>query len=100
MTNKLIAPLSLALAFAIATPALAVPFCVGGSANGIGAEIIIGGKMKEADRMEFALMALRRQGVDATRVEIWNGCYRAFVRNGSGGEVMEFYDPDTLRQVF
>lgn len=100
MSKKLIAPISVMLALVIATPALAVPFCVGGSKNGIGLEIIIGGKMKEADRMEFALMALRKKGVDATRVEIWNGCYRAFVRSGSGGEVMEFYDPDTLQQVY
>jgi hypothetical protein len=45
-------------------------------------------------------MELNQQGVDATRVEKWNGCLRAFVRQPGGGEIMQFFDPQTLRQVF
>jgi len=48
---------------------------------------------------EFDLQRLRRIGVEATSVERWNGCLRAFVRTASGGSTMEFYDPGTLRRV-
>jgi len=59
-----------------------------------------GGQVSESDENRFDLMELRRRGVDATRVERWNGCIRAFVRQPGGGERMEFYDPNTFRQVW
>ncbi|MDB5473044.1 MAG: hypothetical protein JWP99_347 [Devosia sp.] len=42
---------------------------------------------------------LREIGVPARSVERWNGCLRAFVETASGGQIMEFYDPVTLRRV-
>lgn len=45
------------------------------------------------------LRRLRSVGVYANSVERWNGCIRAYVPNGSGGESMEFYDPATLQRL-
>lgn len=93
--------LVLALAVSAAPlPAVAAPFCNGGG-NGLHIEMEFGfgDRMTEADQASFDLMKLRRRGVDATRVERWNGCLRAWVRQPEGGETMEFYDPLTLRPV-
>jgi hypothetical protein len=59
----------------------------------------IGEPYTEQERNQFDLMALQQQGVDATRVERWNGCIRAFVRKPEGGEEMQFFDPDTYVRV-
>jgi hypothetical protein len=53
----------------------------------------------EDDILDYQLDQLRLRGVDATRVEKWNGCLRAFVRQPGGGEIMEFYDPHSYRRV-
>jgi len=45
------------------------------------------------------LRELQSRGVDATSVEDWNGCIRAFVRQPSGGEIMEYYDPNTFERL-
>ena len=45
------------------------------------------------------LRELRSRGVDATSVEDWNGCIRAFVRQPGGGEIMEYYDPNTFQRL-
>jgi len=85
-----------------AAPAQAVPFCTD-SGYGEGFELEFGlefGRTSTEQRNLFDLMELRRRGVDASRVERWNGCIRAYVRQPSGGEVMEFYDPNTYQQVF
>ncbi|WP_240233497.1 hypothetical protein [Devosia lacusdianchii] len=42
---------------------------------------------------------LREVGVVATSTERWNGCIRAYVTQPEGGQVMEFYDPATLRRL-
>ena len=42
---------------------------------------------------------LRAEGIKATSVEDWNGCYRAFVTTSDGGQKMEFFDPQTLQRV-
>jgi hypothetical protein len=58
------------------------------------------GDITEQDEANFDLMRLRRVGVDATSVEYWNGCIRAWVRSDNGvGEHMEFYHPRTLERV-
>ncbi|HEY0032550.1 MAG TPA: hypothetical protein VGB81_04735 [Devosia sp.] len=49
------------------------------------------------DRMDT--QRLRDIGVPARSVERWNGCMRAFVETADGGQVMEFYDPATLRRL-
>jgi hypothetical protein len=45
------------------------------------------------------LKELRSRGVDASSVEDWNGCIRAFVRQPNGGEIMEYYDPNTYQRL-
>lgn len=85
---------------ALSVPAVAAPFCTGGAGVNLSFGFMIGPQYTEEDRANLAMMQLRRHGVDATRVEFWNGCLRAYVRKPGGGEVMEFYDPDTFRQVY
>lgn len=99
MKPKTLAIVLLALALT-AGPAAAAPFCTGGTGVNLSFGFMIGSKYTETDRAELALMELRRHGVDATRVEFWNGCLRAFVRQPGGGEKMEFYDPDTFQQLY
>lgn len=102
MNIKTLALVLLALP-AMSAPAAAVPFCTGGTGvtsdfnTSFGIRI---GRYTEEERGELARQQLRQRGVDATRVEFWNGCLRAYVRQPGGGEAMEFYDPTTFRQVF
>lgn len=42
---------------------------------------------------------LRAVGINATSVERWNGCMRAYVKAEDGSQAMQFYDPVTLRRV-
>lgn len=90
-----------ALVLLAAAPTQAAPFCVGYGAPGIELEFGLEfGRMSTDQRNLFDLMALRRRGVDASRVDRWNGCIRAYVRQPGGGERMEFYDPNNYQQVF
>lgn len=85
----------------LALPAAAVPFCTGGGPGlhfSFGASI--GKRLSQNDVDEFDLMQLRRLGVDASSVERWNGCIRAFVRKPGGGEEMQFFDPNSYRRVY
>lgn len=80
---------------------MAAPFCDGAFESGlVEFGFSIGGKMSAEDRDDFDLMHLRQRGVDATRVERWNGCIRAFVRKADGGEEMQFFEPGTYRPVY
>lgn len=79
--------------------AFAVPFC-DGSSEGLSFNLSIGGKYSDDERNSFDMMHLRQRGVDATRVERWNGCIRAFVRKPGGGEEMQFFEPGSYRQVY
>lgn len=80
---------------------MAAPFCDGAFESGtVEFGFSIGGKMSAEDRDDFDLMHLRQRGVDATRVERWNGCIRAFVRKPGGGEEMQFFEPGTYRPVY
>jgi hypothetical protein len=83
-----------------ATPALALS-CYGGT-QGVGISLNFRfGDITESDAANFDLMRLQRAGVDASSVEYWNGCIRAWVRNDDGrGEHMEFYNPRTLERVY
>ena len=85
---------------ATAVSAVAAPFCTGAAGVNLSFGFMIGSQYTEEDRTDLAQIELRRRGVDATRVEFWNGCLRAYVRRPGSGEVMEFYDPDTYEQVF
>lgn len=93
-----LAPLALTL---LATPAFAVTCDDTGNESAIGFQFgfHLGEPYTEADQAEFDRMELRRHGVEATRVERWNGCLRAWVEQPGGGEIMEFYDPRTFQRV-
>jgi hypothetical protein len=90
-----------AVLVATGTAVQAAPFCTD-MRSGVRIEFgfSFGQVFTESEQNDFDLMELRRRGVDATRVERWNGCIRAFVRQPGGGERMEFYDPNTFEQVF
>ena len=82
-------------------PAAAVPFCHGGSSGlHFGFGMSFGERLSQRDIDEFDLMRLRQLGVDASSVERWNGCIRAFVRKPGGGEEMQFFDPNSYRRVY
>ncbi|HEV7718391.1 MAG TPA: hypothetical protein VGO70_05375 [Arsenicitalea sp.] len=42
---------------------------------------------------------LRSRGINATRVEDWNGCIRAYVAGADGSERMQYFEPDTYRRL-
>lgn len=65
----------------------------------IGFGFHIGEPYTETERNAFDVTRLRQAGVDATGVERWNGCIRAFVRKPGGGEEMQFFEPGSLRRV-
>ena len=56
-------------------------------------------RYSEQDRNSLDLMRLRQEGVDATSVERWSGCIRAYVRRPGGGQEMQFFEPRSLRRV-
>jgi hypothetical protein len=81
----------------LATPALADTNC---NALGSGPDISVhfGGPHSEADETEYAEMQLRSMGINATQVERWGGCYRAFVTEG-GHTRMEYFNARTFEPV-
>lgn len=85
------------------TPAFALFCSDDGPSAGIDFQVSSGnGLFKSTDdsaQQQFDIARLRDIGVYANSVERWNGCIRAFVPNGSGGQSMEFYDPATLRRL-
>ena len=86
---------------AAATPAFAL-YCEddrGGVSITFGSNLDTGGGYTESELNNLDLMQLRQQGVDATAVERWNGCIRAFVRKPEGGEEMQFFDPNNFRRL-
>lgn len=83
----------------LSTPVLAETNCHSvGNGPDIGLEFHFGEAYTEEERAEFAKMELRRQGVNASRVELWGGCYRAFVNDGNGTR-MEYFNSRTLEPV-
>lgn len=91
---------ALAFGLALTTSAHAVASCYAYSPGiHVSSGFSIGGSFTQDDRDNFNMMQLRKMGVDATRVEMWGGCVRAFVRKPGGGEEMQFFHPDTLQPV-
>ena len=89
------------LLLAMAGPTLAAPFCTDDRGQvsiqfGHG----LGRGLSESDLNDQDLSELQSRGVDATRVERWNGCIRAFVRQPGGGEEMVFFDPNTMQPIY
>ena len=85
-----------ALFLSLCVPGFAAPFCTDIS---IGLQVAYGDNYTEEERETFDMMGLRQTGVDATRVERWNGCIRAWVRTPEGKEEMRFFQPGTFRPV-
>jgi len=99
MTRSL--ALAIGLLFLPVASASAAPFCTD-DRPGLHLKfgISVGEPYTETERNEFDLMHLRQAGIDATRVERWNGCIRAFVRKPGGGEEMQFFHPSTYERVY
>jgi hypothetical protein len=51
------------------------------------------------DQQNMDMARLHSVGVYPNSVERWSGCIRAYMPNGTGGEIMEFYDPATLKRI-
>lgn len=79
--------------------AMAVPFCTP-TASSLSYGIGNNGRIKRNydDEISHYTSELNQRGYDTTLVETWNGCVRAWVRNG-GKEEMMFFDPNTFREV-
>lgn len=93
---------ALALTFALPTQAWAVFCTYDGPSAGYVTKYENGERILVPDtdaQAEMDLQRLREIGVPATSVERWNGCLRAFVKQPTGGETMEFYDPASLRRL-
>lgn len=88
---------ALGLTLLATLPAHAV-FCSTGDGAVVEFGVHLGEEYTEAEENNFDLMELRRRGVDATAVERWSGCIRAYVRTATGEE-MQFFDPDTFERV-
>jgi hypothetical protein len=97
-------PLTLALS-ALSTPALAIScedhsdgFGIGISGH-VSAGFHIGEPYTEEELNLFDQMALQRRGIEATRVERWNGCLRAWVKGADGRERQQFFDPNSYDRL-
>ena len=92
-------------ALALASPAMAVGFCndhSGGFSivNGkVTAGFHIGEEYTEEEQGLLDQIQLRRMGVEATRVERWNGCLRAWVKGDDGSEHQQFFDPNNYDRL-
>jgi len=100
--TKFIVPAALLALTLSSGAALAVPYCTphasGFSFKGGFGNSGLPKRDYDSENQTYA-MELARRGYDTTRVETWNGCIRAWVRNGAGGEDMMFFDPNTFQQV-
>lgn len=91
--------IALGLSLAASMPAAAAMCQDGRPGMVVTFGIHVGEPFTESEKANFDLMRLRQAGVDATSVEYWSGCIRAYVRKPGGGEEMQFFDPVTLRRV-
>jgi hypothetical protein len=82
----------IAIAAIASAPAMAAPICSGTFS-------LPRDLYSEADINDYNQQMLRSYGVDATRVEIWSGCIRAYVRQPDGTEEMQFFEPLNFRRV-
>lgn len=87
---------------ALPTPAWAI-FCVNEGPTAPKTFVDEGGRSRlQVDtelQSRMDTQRLREIGVQAKSVERWNGCMRAFVETADGRNIMEFYDPATLRKL-
>jgi hypothetical protein len=94
--------LALPFALAFASPAAAMS-CDNSTSFGGGvhfsAGIHIGEPYTEEEIALLDEIELRREGVETTRVERWNGCVRAWVKGADGREHQQFFDPTTYQRL-
>ena len=95
--KKIILASALALFAMPATGALAVPMCDGPNFDALDSNG--NPRYSEEDEARNAEMRLRARGIDANMTRFWNGCIQTFVDDGTGHQVMKFFDPDSLREV-
>jgi hypothetical protein len=95
--KKIILLSTLALLATPVTAAFAVPFCDSprfdlkdSQGNNI---------WSEEELAAEAEQRLRSHGIDANQTRFWNGCIQTFVDDGTGHQIMKFYDYDTLAEV-
>jgi len=95
--KKIILLSTLALLATPVTAAFAVPFCDSprfdlkdSQGNNI---------WSEEELAAEAEQRMRSHGIDANQTRFWNGCIQTFVDDGTGHQIMKFYDYDTLAEV-
>ena len=94
--NTLIALLATASLVGVSAPAFAEPNTALGLDD-------YNGDLSDQSSYDTAaqsiLSRLRAQGVNATAVENWGGLVRAYVTVEDGHQIMQFFVPETLKQV-
>lgn len=95
--KKLALLATLALLASPVTAALAVPMCDGPRFDEVDANAHP--LYNEEFMAQQAELHLRQMGIDANETRFWNGCIQTFVDDGTGHQVMKFYDYDTLAEV-
>ena len=95
--KKIILLSTLVLLATSVTAAFAVPFCDSprfdlkdSQGNAVWSEEQLASEAEQR---------LRSHGIDANQTRFWNGCLQTFVDDGTGHQVMKFYDYDTLAEV-
>lgn len=95
---------ALAVIALMTSPSMArsVPFCDAdfGGLIQFGVGTGPGSIYTETELNALYLQRLRANGVDATNVDMWNGCVRAFVNLPGGGSHFEFFEPSTLERIY
>ena len=96
--NTIIALVAVASLAGIAAPAYAASEWDGGYAEN---DTAFGsGSTEMRDFIaDSVLTQLQRNGVNATAVEDWSGLIRAYVTLEDGSQVMQFFQPGSLKQV-
>ena len=94
--------LALPFALALSSPAYAISCDSPDGIRfglGISGGFHIGEPYTEEELNLFDQMALKRRGIEATRVERWNGCLRAWVKDADGRERQQFFDPQSYDRL-
>lgn len=95
--NTVIALIAAASLAGVALPAFAAPAPV--ETNDIDTAFG-GGSVEMRDFIANSVLSqLQQKGVNATAVEDWSGLIRAYVTLDDGSQVMQFFEPGSLKQV-
>jgi len=95
--NTVIALIAAASLAGVALPAFAAP--APAETNDIDTAFG-GGSVEMRDFIANSVLSqLQQKGVNATAVEDWSGLIRAYVTLDDGSQVMQFFEPGSLKQV-